>query len=253
MPIFCGAGGRKEGSGRAESAAIGHADRGITRHFRWEECCGTTAIRHYLLYYVYKHESTMIQKPFANINHFSLAHGTARTSVGSFFPRPPLRFEGVISPSSSPPPLTPPLASTPLPPPLPPRLSSSSSSSSSPPSLTPPLRFLPAPVPAVAAAPAPVPVVPDVPVAPVFPVGIPPPSPPAGPPREGRVGDDVDDVAGLSGRGRFPGDKKGEDDDEEGGGGRGGRGTSSVLTASSFDGAPPTRLRCTLPPRPRRA
>ena len=92
----------------------------------------------------------MIQKPFANINHFSLAHGTAWTSVGSFFPRPPLRFEGVISPSSSPPPLTPPC------------------------------------------------------------------------------------------------DKKGEDDDEEGGGGRGGRGASSVLTASSFDGTPPTRLRCTV-------
>jgi hypothetical protein len=66
-------------------------------------------------YYVYKHEGTVIQKPFANINHFSLAHGTARTSVGGFFPRPPLRFEGVSSPSSSPPPLTPPLASTPPP------------------------------------------------------------------------------------------------------------------------------------------
>ena len=38
------------------------------------------------------------------------------------------------------------------------------------------------------------------------------------------MGDDVDDVAGLSGRGRFPGNKKGEDDDEEGGGGRGGEG-----------------------------
>jgi len=42
---------------------------------------------------------------------------------------------------------------------------------------------------------------------------------PLPPPCFGRVGDDVDDVAGLSGRGRFPGDKKGEDDDEEGGGG----------------------------------
>ena len=60
------------------------------------------------------------------------------------------------------------------------------------------------------------------------------------------MGDDVDNVAGLSGRGCFLGDKKGEDDDEEGGGGRGGRGTSSVLTASSFDGTPPTRLRCTV-------
>ena len=30
------------------------------------------------------------------------------------------------------------------------------------------------------------------------------------------------------------------------GGGQGGRGTSSVLTALSFDGAPPTRLRCTV-------
>ena len=37
-----------------------------------------------------------------------------------------------------------------------------------------------------------------------------------------RVGDDVDNVAGLSGRGRFLGDKKGEDDDEEGGGRQGG-------------------------------
>ena len=54
-----------------------------------------------------------------------------------------------------------------------------------------------------------------------------------------RVGDDVDNVAGLSGRGRFLGDKKGEDDDEEGGGRQGGGGASSVLAASSFDGAPP--------------
>ena len=60
------------------------------------------------------------------------------------------------------------------------------------------------------------------------------------------MGDDVDDVAGLSGRGRFLGDKKGEDDNKEGGGGRGGRGASSVLAASSFDGEPPTRLRCTV-------
>ena len=60
------------------------------------------------------------------------------------------------------------------------------------------------------------------------------------------MADDVDDVAGLSGRRHFPGDKKGDDDDEEEGGGRGGRGASSVLAASSFDGAPPTRLRCTV-------